>query len=643
MDYAEINWIDGQPYSKRYGDVYYSRSGGLSESEYVFIQCNNLIERFKNSQRFIIAEAGFGTGLNFIATCRQWLDHAPDNAVLYYVGIERHPVSPTDIKRLSDEWNELEPLYSDLLSQYPPAIEGSHSLWLFDGRVKLNLEFLDIHDALTGCRFRADAWFLDGFDPRSNAAMWDDESIKKIALHSKRGTSLTTYTAAGHVRRRLEDAGFKVTKVKGHEKKREMITASLQDIHKPALSSPWYEIPQQDNRDKTAVVVGAGLAGLATALSLTKSGWQVTLIDQHDSVAQESSGNPAGILLPRMSQGDRIEEQFYVNAFLYAIAQLDALQDESDVLFWHKSGVCSKEPGEKADILLDRYRSSPDFLCNSGGEFINRNKERYEEVYYPSTGWVDIRSLCDCIFQKIKKDITYIDAKVESIRKTGKFWTLEDSTTELASASVVVLATGTSINEIDQTSWLPVSANRGQITVLESNEKSRKIFQAHSFGRFLTPAYGGKHYTGASYDLHDRSYELSADDQDENMERLDEYLPGVFDRPKQLTGRVGFRAVSEDRMPVVGLVPDKDWFLSHYRDICHGRPTTRYQAGRYLDGLYVNTAHGSRGLTTCFRSAELLLSIMEGIPQPLTGRITDRLSASRFIIRRLKRNQITND
>lgn len=642
MDYAEINWVDDQPHSDLYGDLYYSSSGGLSESKYVFIQQNKLIERFSQSQHFIIAEAGFGTGLNFIATCQAWIKHAPQDAVLYYVGIEKHPVSPTDIKRISSEWLELEALYSELLSHYPPAIEGSHTLSLFNNRVRLNLEFLDVHDALDGCRFHADVWYLDGFDPRCNTAMWNDELIDKIALHSKKGTSLATYTAAGHVRRRLEDSGFKVTKVKGHEKKREMITAIMQSMPDFHSSSPWYDIPPQDHAKKTAAVVGAGLAGMTTALSLVKNGWQVTLIDQHDSVANEASGSPAAILLPRISLGDGVEEQFYINAYLSAIAQLDELQSESDITFWHKTGVCSEELKEKADKILDRYHSNADFVREGGAEFVSQDETKNKVIYYPSTGWVDIKSLCDSIFYRIKKDVTYIDAKVEKIDKTNSTWVLHDATSVLASAEVVVLATGASLLEIEQASWLPVRANRGQLTMLDSNKRSEQISQAYSFGRFFTPQYKGQHYTGASYDLHDMSCELSALDQDENLRLLDMRLPDVFARPNQLTGRVGFRAVSEDRMPVVGLLPDKVWFEKHYKDLCHGRSKAQYQAGRYHDGLYVNAAHSSRGLATCFKSAELLVSIMEGSPLPLTAEITNRLNLSRFLICRLKRNQVVN-
>ena len=141
MRYVEIKWVDNLPHSELYSDLYYSSSDGLAESEYVFIAQNNLIERFNNAHQFTIAEAGFGTALNFIATCRRWLENAPDDAVLHYVGIEKHPVSPEDIRRVASVWPELEAYYDELLLHYPAAMAGTHLLLLFNGRVRLTLDF----------------------------------------------------------------------------------------------------------------------------------------------------------------------------------------------------------------------------------------------------------------------------------------------------------------------------------------------------------------------------------------------------------------------------------------------------------------------------------------------------------------------
>ena len=181
------------------------------------------------------------------------------------------------------------------------------------------------------------------------------------------------------------------------------------------------------------------------------------------------------------------------------------------------------------------------------------------------------------------------------------------------------------------------------MTTVSATDSSKLMSQAYSYGRFLTPHYNGVHYTGASYDIDDMSSNLSSISQDENFQRLSENISEKFIKPDCLTGRVGFRAVSEDRMPIVGMIPDKDWYVKQYADLCHGRAVDKYLPAQVHNGLYVNGAHGSRGLTTSFLSAELLLSLIEGTPQPIATDAMHSLNPSRFLIRRLKRNQSMSD
>src|SRR5690349_2432735 len=64
-----LDWQDGQPWSRRFGDVYFSRGGGLAETRHVFLSGNRLHDRFRAMRPgagFVIGETGFGTGLNFL-------------------------------------------------------------------------------------------------------------------------------------------------------------------------------------------------------------------------------------------------------------------------------------------------------------------------------------------------------------------------------------------------------------------------------------------------------------------------------------------------------------------------------------------------------------------------------------------------
>jgi tRNA 5-methylaminomethyl-2-thiouridine biosynthesis bifunctional protein len=160
-----------------------------------------------------------------------------------------------------------------------------------------------------------------------------------------------------------------------------------------------------------------------------------------------------------------------------------------------------------------------------------------------------------------------------------------------------------------------------------------------SFGHYLAP--GLKHesgyYCGASYQLDDADTALRDSDQQANIDFLQDYFPGLFEVPDKLQGRTGFRAVSDDRMPVVGPVPDMAWFDREYHDLHHGRSGQGYASAQYLPGLYASAAHGSRGMTSCFLSAEVVAAEIESTPAPLEQDIINALNPARFIIRRLKR------
>lgn len=222
---ADIQWRDGQPYSTAFEDVYFSSDNGLQETEYVFISGNQLVTRWQSLKQpvFRIIETGFGTGLNFLCSAQLWLAHAPADAVLEFISVEKHPLQHKDMQQALQQWPQLSDYSSVLLQHYEQLVaEGSCSL--FNGRIQLKLCLGDALQTLQELNDIADAWFLDGFAPSKNPEMWQDSLFTQMARLSKINTSFATFTSAGAVRRGLTAAGFQVTKQPGFGKKREMLT-----------------------------------------------------------------------------------------------------------------------------------------------------------------------------------------------------------------------------------------------------------------------------------------------------------------------------------------------------------------------------------------------------------------------------------
>ncbi|NOQ80708.1 MAG: tRNA (5-methylaminomethyl-2-thiouridine)(34)-methyltransferase MnmD [Gammaproteobacteria bacterium] len=232
----------GEPFSEQFQDFYFSTDGGLQETEYVFLKQNGFPQRFNKPESTIlrIGETGFGTGLNFLVTAYHFLHAAHLNCTLEYTAIEKYPLSKAQLEQVyctfKKTWPQLALCCSELLQSYPENfdhIENHFRFKLFNGKICLNLL---IDDATAGLKQllscaskednnekKIDAWYLDGFAPAKNPDMWQQDLFEALANLSHTGTTISTFTSAGIVRRGLIEAGFNMSKAPGLGKKREIL------------------------------------------------------------------------------------------------------------------------------------------------------------------------------------------------------------------------------------------------------------------------------------------------------------------------------------------------------------------------------------------------------------------------------------
>ncbi len=214
---AQLNWKDGQvPVSTRFDDPYFSLENGLAETRHVFLGGNDLPARLADG--FHVAELGFGTGLNLLALAAAW--QGP--GVVGFTSFEAYPMAPADMARALAAFPELGPLAADLVAAWG---EGARRFRL--GTLAVEVIIGDARKTLPGWGGRADAWFLDGFSPARNPDLWAPDLMAEVARHTAPGGTFATYTAAGHVRRGLEAAGFAVSRMPGFGRKRHMSAGIL--------------------------------------------------------------------------------------------------------------------------------------------------------------------------------------------------------------------------------------------------------------------------------------------------------------------------------------------------------------------------------------------------------------------------------
>jgi tRNA 5-methylaminomethyl-2-thiouridine biosynthesis bifunctional protein len=214
---------DGAPRSRLFDDIYYSTADGLAESRAVFLAGCGLPDAWRDRSAFVVGELGFGSGLNVLALLALWRETRAPSARLHVFSVEAFPMSADDAHRALSAWPEIGDLAETLLRQWPRRARGFHRVVFDDLNAILDLAVMDVKDALASWTGAADAWFLDGFSPAANPAMWSPEVLAEVAAHSAPGARAATFTVAGAVRRGLAAAGFEVAKRPGFGRKSERL------------------------------------------------------------------------------------------------------------------------------------------------------------------------------------------------------------------------------------------------------------------------------------------------------------------------------------------------------------------------------------------------------------------------------------
>ena len=666
---AKLDWQDGVPSAKDYGDVYFSRDDGLAESRYVFLQHNRLEERWRqldgNIQgRFTICETGFGTGLNFLLACELWLRTAPPSWTLHYISCEKHPLTPGDLHRALSAWPSLRELSTILQDNYPPLIPGQHRRYLHKSQICLDLLFGDILDTLpqlldSVCtdspEGAVDAWFLDGFAPSTNPEMWQPALFDTMARLSHRGSSFATFTSAGLVKRGLREVGFVVHKVKGYGRKRDMLSGEFEHYRDacstesasqrlPLSPLPWHQ-PGNDRPPQTALVIGGGLAGCSTARVLAERGIAVTLIERHPALASEASGNPQGVLYTKLSPEPGVLNWFTLNSFLFALAHyrpiLHKAPDCGDLC-----GVLQLPGSEREAALMARLQ---DGLCDQHWlEFVTAERARVlsgldidrSGIFYPQAGWLSPPGICAAyVAHPSIQRVHY--REVATLHDDGEQWQALDADGQpIASAQAVVVAGSHEASQLSQCSWLPLRRIRGQLSYFRSDDITVSPQCVVCHDGYFAPPRDGVFCLGASFDLHNTGTDLSAADHQFNIDTLAKLSPTLLkDGAGAIGGRAALRCASPDYMPIVGAAPDAAAFDKDYAGLRKDAKQSIPVPGRYHRQLYINVAHGSRGLTSTPLSAELIAAYLCRESRPLPRQLTEQLSPARFLIRDLMRNR----
>ena len=658
IQHAKIHFNqENTPVSDKFDDVYFSNQDGLAETHYVFLEGNQLWERWVNYQEahFVIAETGFGTGLNFFAVTtlfREFRQKHPDSPLkrLYFTSFEKYPLPLDALQQAHLAYPKFSHLAQHLQQYWLNPIQGCYRFH-FD-ETSLDLWFGDVAENLPQLgdymNSKIDAWFLDGFAPSKNPDMWNEQLYQQMFRFTKPQGTFATFTAASAVRKGLENAGFNIKKRKGFGKKRECLSGQKTQEKPTALSAPWFHSQPANLNKQDIAIIGGGIASLCTAISLVKRGAKITIYCEAEQTALNASGNKQGAFYPQLSDDNERNIRFYIHAFAYGHQFLQwAIQQQIE--FEHEfCGVALCAYNEKAESKLNKIAklNLPSDLYQS----LNQT-ELSEKVglplpfgggFIPQGAWLAPRQLVQHTFAFLEKQGIQIKTlqKVTALSQTENGWQITTAENKTFCHEVVVLANGHKLTEFEQTQKLPLYPVRGQVSQIPTSENLLKLKTVLCYDGYLTPVDQAKtsHCIGASHVRDNATREFSLTEQQENQQKIQQNIPEEWTKEVDTSGnlaRIGVRCSVRDLTPMMGAVPHFSAQQTQYQNLFNLRRRKQpiEQAENYPN-LYLIGALGSRGLTSAPFLGETLASLIYGEPLPMSEDLIHNLMPNRSWVRR---------
>jgi len=544
---------------------------------------------------------------------------------LFFISIEKHPLSPADLRH-AHVASPAPELARQLIGAWPPASCNLHLLDFEGGRVRLLLALGDVQAWARELVARVDAYYLDGFAPARNPAMWDRGVFTMLARLAAPDATAATWSAARTVRDGLQGAGFVAHAAAGSGGKRDITLARYAPRFAPP-APPGRRLPA--HAPSHALVVGAGLAGATTARALARQGIACTLIDRHAEPAGEASGNPAGLFHGAVMGHDGPHARLLRAAALVAESTLRAAMARGvpgciDGLLRLQGQLLL--PAMHA--LLERQGLPPRYVQAVSAKHASQlaaQSVSQPAWFYPGGGWFDPVALVrDAL---ATPGVTWRGATtVQRIARHGEAWQLFDANDRaIAEAPLLVLANAGDALRLAALPQQWLQRQRGQVSWSQSNVTVAPRIPVAS-GGYVLGLRDGRLLFGATRQIDDADTEVRDSDHRDNLAKaaglLDDLpLPDIA----ELRGRVGWRASSADRLPLAGPAPD----------LRAPRPS-RADAPRLLPrqpGLWLHCGLGSRGLTTATLCAELVAAQASGAPWPLEADLVDAVDPARWLLR----------
>jgi tRNA 5-methylaminomethyl-2-thiouridine biosynthesis bifunctional protein len=270
--------------------------------------------------------------------------------------------------------------------------------------------------------------------------------------------------------------------------------------------------------------------------------------------------------------------------------------------------------------------------------------EHTEVRFIADAGYLDPTQLTSETINLVKDKLRIlVNQEALSLHHDGREWHVYNTSGQLiAHAPCVIIANAFDARQFSYTKWLPLQRVRGQLTFLPTQGSLSNLpcILCHDDGYILPKDAQGLHCLGATYEPFLHHDTVTADSHKRNLDGVNHFIPDfIYPDISTLQGRASFRAASVDHKPLIGPVPEWNYFIEKYGDLYHGT-RKNFPNGRYIPGLYVSVGHGSRGLITAPLAGEILAHHILHEPAPVERDILHAVHPARILIRALKKSKL---
>jgi tRNA 5-methylaminomethyl-2-thiouridine biosynthesis bifunctional protein len=392
-----------------------------------------------------------------------------------------------------------------------------------------------------------------------------------------------------------------------------------------------YTYPPALSQARSAIVIGGGVAGCFAGYFLHKAGFQVKLLERNDSIANEASGNAAGIIYPRLEASWNPPTQFYLQAWQMLMATLAELEGLVD---FHKVGMArlaltakDQERFVKIAELVDRS-SWLRYENAQQAEKLLGIPLNYDFLYTPESGYLSVPSLCRALTRDIEV-VTGVEA--QGLERVGQSWYVcTKNSNDVLSADVVVVANAFAASLLLGSEFFNLSRVRGQVNYLQPQDEGTAGLRAVLCHKgYVTPLREGRHHIGATYNHDDFSSELIAAESQANLAQLQQMLPEF--QGEITGGRAAVRCYAKDKMPIIGPMPS----LRQPGGAMDVAMAMENSGVVNAPGLFVSIAHGSRGILSACLGGHIIQRAIVG--EAVVGDdVNKSIHPARFFARSLR-------